>query len=352
MDISRKQTNTVRAGAITIGGKTAISIQTMWKDPLVSVDTGLVQRIGTLQSMGCDLLRFAVPDEKTAVLLGELQSQVGMPLVADIHFDHKIALICIDSGIAKIRINPGNIGAAWKVREIVQAAGSSATPVRIGVNGGSLPAKHKNNRDLPSAMVSTAEEEIEILESFGFSDIVISLKSSDPMVTLEANRIFSKRFSYPLHIGVTEAGPLIAGVVRSTYTVSKLLTDGIGDTIRISLSDDPENEIIAAREILGLLRLRKSGVNIISCPRCGRNGFDVQGFLSETRQFLYTIEKPLTVAIMGCEVNGPEEAKHADIGITGSGNKVLIFRAGKIISRVEYAKAAETFKEELRKLLL
>jgi len=340
----------VQVGSVTVGGDAPISIQTMWKRPLLRVDEALIAEVNRLQALGCDILRFAVPDLETADLLGELALRVSLPLVADIHFDHRLALRCLDYPIAKIRINPGNIGARWKVEEVVKKALDRGVPIRIGVNHGSLPRKFQELPDPAEALLAAAEEEIEILESLSFRTIIVSMKSSDTESTVEANRRFARLHSYPLHIGVTEAGPLIPGIVRSTIALFQLLREGIGSTVRISLSDSPETEISAARELLTALGLRKGGVRIISCPRCGRSGFDVQGFLKVVGERLLQDRRDLTIAVMGCVVNGPGESRHADLGITGSGDKVVLFRKGKIVQTVRPEEAVEAFLKEFESL--
>jgi len=340
----------VQVGSVTVGGDAPISIQTMWKRPLLRVDEALIAEVNRLHALGCDILRFAVPDLETADLLGELASRVSLPLVADIHFDHRLALRCLEYPIAKIRINPGNIGARWKVEEVVKKALDRGVPIRIGVNYGSLPRKFQELPDPAEALLAAAEEEVEVLESLSFRTIIVSMKSSDTESTVEANRRFAQRYSYPLHIGITEAGPLIPGIVRSTLALSQLLREGIGSTIRISLSDSPETEIIAARELVTTLGLRKGGVRIISCPRCGRSGFDVQGFLQVVGDRLQQDRRDLTIAVMGCVVNGPGESRHADLGITGSGDKVVLFRKGKIVQTVRPEEAVEAFLKEFENL--
>ena len=344
------KTKTIRVGALSIGGDSPITIQSMWKKPLTAVTDELAGEISSLAAMGCEILRFAVPDMASAEVLGELASRVSLPLVADIHFDYRLAMRCMDFAIAKIRINPGNIGARWKVEEVVRKALDKNVPIRVGVNHGSLPKHLAEEKDAGLAMVKAAEEEIEILEDLGFYNIIISLKSSDTESTVSANRLFAEKSSYPLHIGVTEAGPLIPGVVRSTLAVSDLLREGIGSTLRVSLSDTCETEVIAAREILSSLRLRKKGIRLVSCPRCGRAGFDVLGFLAKNYSRLMAIDKNLTVAVMGCVVNGPGEARHADLGITGAGGKVMIFRRGEAPITTDVCHAEEVFFNQLEAL--
>jgi len=354
---------------VFLGGGLPSVIQTMWKDRLSFSDLegesgkALVARIEGLKKMGCGLLRFAVPDLSAAEVLGNLASMVSIPLVADIHFDHKIALRCLDFPIAKVRINPGNIGGKAKVEQVVKKAAANSRPIRIGVNAGSLPADIRQSVDSGSlesaeALVMAAEREISDFYELGFKNILVSMKASSVADTIKANRIFAERSDVPLHVGVTEAGPLIAGVVRNAAALVALLKEGIGDTIRVSLSDTMENEVIAAREILETVRELKGsgessyprGVRIVSCPRCGRSGFDTHAFTALWQNRLYAIDKNITVAIMGCAVNGPEEARHADIGITGAGDKVLIFSKGKIIRTINAVEADAAFEEELRRL--
>ena len=345
-----KSPRPVKAGNLMIGGGFPLSVQTMWKEPLHEVSDALVDRIDTLVSMGLDILRFAVPDMETVSALKALAPRVKIPLVADIHFDYKLALASIAAGVSKVRINPGNIGAPWKVEEVVRAARDSDVAIRVGINAGSLPVVLRKENDRAKALISAAEAELDILERLGFHAVVFSLKSSDIESTIAANERFASLYDYPLHLGVTEAGPLIGGVVKSTVALSRLLQEGVGSTIRVSLSDEPESEVIAGREILSSLALRTGGVKIVSCPRCGRAGFDVHWFIEEMGQTLYSLGKDITVAVMGCEVNGPGEARHADIGITGTGNSIVIFRHGEVVRRVAKEEALSAFKEELKLL--
>jgi (E)-4-hydroxy-3-methylbut-2-enyl-diphosphate synthase len=308
-----------------------------------------LDEIELLSAFGCDLLRFAVPEMDTADRLGELAHAVKLPLVADIHFDHRIALRCMDYPIAKVRINPGNIGARWKVEEVVRKARDREISLRVGINAGSLPKTLAGEQDLASAMVAAAEEELEILAGLGFEQVVFSLKSSDIVETVRANILFSESHAYPLHLGLTEAGPLVTGIVRSTSTLEALLTRGIGDTIRVSLSDTPESEVLAGREILRICGLQTAGVRIVSCPTCGRAVFDVRGFVKKIYPLLASQTKNMTVAIMGCPVNGPGEARHTDLGITGSSKYAVIFKEGKIVRRVPANQALAAFEEEVEK---
>jgi len=350
---------------VYIGGDNPVVIQTMWKDRLSSEDLKgdtLIKQIETLDSMGCSLLRFAVPDIESARILGQLAGMVCMPLVADIHFDYKIALECMDFPIAKLRINPGNIGGKDKVSAVLEKAAAKKIPIRIGVNAGSLPQdlrlQVEEGMGTAPALVQAAEREMAVFKEHNFENFLVSMKASGIADTIEASRIFSQRTDTPLHIGVTEAGPLAAGIAANAAALCTLLTEGIGDTIRVSLSDTMENEVIAGREIIraasqlyaGNERLKRKGVRIVSCPRCGRHGFDTHGFTARWLPRLYCLDKDITVAIMGCEVNGPVEAQHADLGITGAGDKVLLFKHGKIIKTITAAAADTFFEEELNRL--
>jgi (E)-4-hydroxy-3-methylbut-2-enyl-diphosphate synthase len=252
--------------------------------------------------------------------------------------------------VHKIRINPGNIGASWKVREVLTAAGERGIPIRVGVNSGSLPKSLRGHGDTAEAMVEAAEMEMELFEKLSFRDVVYSIKSSDIDTTVRANRLFSQKYSFPLHLGVTEAGPLIPGVVKSSVAMSMLIREGIGDTIRVSLSDSPENEVITGMEILAASGIRIDRPNIVSCPRCGRSTFDTHAFVEELAPYLYGLRKKATIAVMGCVVNGPGEAREADLGITGAGKEIIIFRKGEIVKRVRREDALREFTEELEKL--
>jgi (E)-4-hydroxy-3-methylbut-2-enyl-diphosphate synthase len=342
----------------------------MWKDRLSFEDLegrageATLARIGQLKEMGCGLLRFAVPDLDAAEALGRLAGMVSLPLVADIHFDYRIALRCLDFPVAKIRINPGNIGSPDKVEAVLSKAGARGRPIRIGINAGSLPQdlrRRVDDGELESAraLVDAAERELAIFRQSGFSDVLVSMKASGIADTIKANRILTEREAAaggpPLHIGVTEAGPLIAGVTRSALAFAALLAEGIGDTIRVSLSDTMENEVIAGREILravsetaeGPAAVSCRGVRIVSCPRCGRHSFDTHGFTERWLPRLYSLDRDITIAVMGCVVNGPGEARHADLGITGAGDRVLIFRYGKVIRTIGVEEADTAFEEEL-----
>ncbi|MDR1325776.1 MAG: flavodoxin-dependent (E)-4-hydroxy-3-methylbut-2-enyl-diphosphate synthase [Treponema sp.] len=363
MRLSRTITIGGRANvsAVSIGGDLPIVIQTMWKNRLCFTDLegasgeAIVSRIAALQDMGCGLLRFAVPDIDAAEVLGTLAGMVSMPLVADIHFDYKIALRCLDFPIAKIRLNPGNIGGKDKTAQVLEKAVATGVPIRIGLNAGSLPQDlraqvDEKRLDRVEALVQAAERELAIFRDSAFDKVVVSMKASSVSDTIAANRLLADRTDAPLHIGVTEAGPLIAGVVRNTVALHTLLSTGIGDTIRVSLSDTMENEVIAGREILATLssnRVPRSGVTIISCPRCGRNSFDTHAFIERWKTALYALDKPLTIAVMGCVVNGPVEARSADLGITGVGGKVMLFQRGELLRTIDAKDADEAWREML-----
>lgn len=349
----QKRTKKVLIGEVPVGGGSPVSVQTMWKNPLPSSEEELGElalELARLKAIGCAFVRFAVPDGDSALRLARLSAISDMPLVADIHFDYRLALQCIEGGVRKVRINPGNIGVEWKVKEVIRAASDHGTPIRVGVNSGSLPRHLHDEADLAEAMVRAAEEELEIFERLGFSSLVFSLKASDINTTVRANVLFSERHPYPLHLGVTEAGPLIPGIVKSSIAMNTLLGEGIGDTIRVSLSDTPQNEVITGMEILGAAGLGPSRPVLISCPRCGRASFDTHAFTEKISPVLYTLEKAVTVAVMGCVVNGPGEAKHADLGITGAGKEIILFKHGQILKRVSPEEAYDVFIEELDRL--
>jgi (E)-4-hydroxy-3-methylbut-2-enyl-diphosphate synthase len=346
---TNKLTNMVLVGNIKIGGGAPVSVQTMWKEPLKK-NENIITQLQNLKKLGCDIIRFAVPDINAAEILGTIAAKSPMPIVADIHFDYKIALKCIDSGIHKIRINPGNIGAEWKVKEVIDKAKDKNIPIRVGVNSGSLPVKLRNNKDKVASMILAAEEEIEIFEKYNFKNVLFSLKSPEVAATISVNEMFAKKYSYPLHIGSTEAGPLIDGIVKNSAVLLNLLAKDIGSTVRVSLSSTPENEIIAGNSILHEAGKRDNVVNIVSCPKCARATFDVQDFISKIYDKIKRIEKQITVSIMGCAVNGPQEAKDADIGITGVGNSIVIFKKGEIIRRITSENVEEEFLREIEKL--
>lgn len=346
---------------IAIGGDAPVTIQTMWKESIAGLDndaekrTEIVKKINSLQMLGCDILRFAVPDTDSARALGAIAAETTMPLVADIHFDYRLALECLKGPVAAIRINPGNIGKREYVEAVVNACRAKGAAIRIGVNTGSLPKDLEAQVEAGTlgraeALSETAAREAAVFDELAFDQVVVSMKASSVRETIDANEKFAEKYDIPLHIGVTEAGPLITGIVKSTLAFSTLLNEGIGATIRVSLSSTPENEVIAGREILYECGKRSGGVRIVSCPRCGRQGFDVHAFVNRWQNELLALNKDITVAVMGCVVNGPGEGKHADIGIAGAGGKVIIFKKGKIVRTIDEKDADKVFREELQTL--
>jgi (E)-4-hydroxy-3-methylbut-2-enyl-diphosphate synthase len=346
----RNKTRKIYVGSVAVGGGSLISVQTMTKTDTRDVKS-TVRQIKSLQKAGCEIIRIAVPDIEAAKALGSIKKSVSIPVIADIHFDWRLALEAIKQGVDALRINPGNIGASWKVSEVVSAASARHIPIRIGVNAGSLSKKllAKYGHPTPEALVESAEEHINILEQLNFREIKVSLKASNIPTTVDAYRLFSRRFRYPLHIGISEAGPSFTGIIKSSVGLGILLAEGIGDTMRVSLSADPREEIRVAYEILKSLGLRTKGANIISCPTCGRCEIDIRGLASKVETRLKNIDKPITVAVMGCAVNGPGEAREADIGIAGGKGIGLLFRKGKIIKRIEEKELLNELMEEINK---
>lgn len=336
--MNRRKTSDIQVGSVGIGSSHKISIQTMYADPLPDHRDGqaydrLLSLLRSYATMGCSLIRFSYPDTHNREIFTKICAESPMPVVADIHFDYHLAIEALNCGAHKIRINPGNIGAKWKVEEVVRAAQDHGAAIRIGLNGGSLPHALRSG-DHATAMVETALEYIDWFESWSFTQSVISVKDTDADVTYRAYREIAERCSYPLHLGVTEAGGIIPAVARSTWVLGRLLSEGIGDTMRISITDDNIHEIAAAREIMRTVGLETDGIRLISCPRCGRSSFDSQGFLKQIQAKLLTIKAPLTVAIMGCQVNGPGEAAHADVAITGIGNRIFLYEKGNLVQEV------------------
>lgn len=350
MKIERRKSKVIKVGRIKIGGKNPIAIQSMantdTRKPKETLD-----QIKKLEKAGCEIVRLAVLDDKAASKLREIRRGTKMPLVADIHFNHKFALEAIASGFDKIRINPGNIGDVEKVKEVVKAAKSRKIPIRIGVNIGSLEknSEKKYGRSA-KAMVESAMSEIRVLEKLNFKDIVISLKASDVLRTVEAYQMISKKVPYPLHLGITEAGTPKAGIIKSSIGLGRILYDGIGDTIRVSLTANPVEEVRVGWEILKSLGLRKRGVNLISCPTCGRTQIDLIGLANKVEEKLETINKDITVAVMGCIVNGPGEAKEADLGVAGGKGAGILFKKGKILKTLPEEKLLEELFREIKKI--
>lgn len=348
----REETRSVQVGNLTIGGNNHVVIQSMCNTKTKNVEA-TIKQINALEQAGCELVRVAVFDKEDAYAIKEIKKGIHIPLVADIHFDYKLALIAIESGIDKVRINPGNIGSIEKVKAVVDACKEKHIPIRIGVNGGSLEKDilEKYGEPTPEGMVESAMKHVKILEDLDFHDIVISLKSSNAMLTIKAYELASKTFPYPLHVGVTEAGTALGGTIKSSLGIGTLLYEGIGNTIRVSLSDDPVEEIKVAKILLKELGLLKGVPTLVSCPTCGRIQYDLIPIAKEMEDFLKDIHLDITVAIMGCAVNGPGEARHADIGIAGGVGEGLLIKHGEIVKRVKQEDMVQTLKDEILKMV-
>ena len=344
----RRHTKKVMVGGVPVGGQSPISVQSM-----TSTDTrdasATLRQIRRLERAGCDIVRVAVPDEKAAAALSTIVKAARIPVIADIHFSHRLALLSLDAGVHGLRINPGNIGSASRVRQVVDAAAQCCVPIRIGINSGSLERDILKKYGTPcaEALAESALRNVELIERMGFDQIKISIKSTDVRTTIDAYRLVSKKTRYPLHIGVTEAGTLFSGTVKSSIGLGILLHDGIGDTLRVSLSADPVEEVRAGFAILQCLGLRQHGPELISCPTCGRRQIDVVKLAARVEKRLIRSRAPITVAVMGCEVNGPGEAREADIGIAGSSSCGVIFKKGRIVKRCAQDRVMDEFLREL-----
>ncbi|MBU0980148.1 MAG: flavodoxin-dependent (E)-4-hydroxy-3-methylbut-2-enyl-diphosphate synthase [Nanoarchaeota archaeon] len=340
------KTRKVKIGKLHIGGGSPISVQSMTNTDTKDVKATVAQ-INQLEDAGCEIIRVAVPDMESAKALKEIRQEINIPLVGDIHFDYRLALEAAKH-VDKLRINPGNIGDEEKISKVVFVAKEYSLPIRIGVNLGSLEKDMEARLGLTAgAMVESAKRHIEILEKNDFHDIVVSLKASDVNKTIEANRLFSKWHDYPLHLGITEAGTAFTGTINSSVGMGILLSQGIGDTIRVSLSGDPVEEVRAGWQILKALGLRQRGVSVIACPTCARNDIDVAAIAKELEEKTAGIKKPMKIAVMGCSVNGPGEAKEADLGVVGAGEKVLLYKDGKVIDKIEEKDIISTLLKEI-----
>jgi len=348
---SRKNTHVVKVGDVLIGGNNPVVIQSMCNTFTKDVES-TVRQIKALEEAGCEMVRVAVPDMESAKAIGEIKKQIKIPLVADIHFDYRLAIEAINQGIDKIRINPGNIGDIERVKLVTDLAKKKNIPIRIGVNSGSLQKEliEKYGKVTPEAMVESALTHIKILEECNFYDIVVSIKSSNVPFSIEAYRLLSQACDYPLHLGVTEAGTVYSGTVKSAVGIGSILSMGIGDTIRVSLTGNPVEEIKAAKEILKSLELRKFGVEFISCPTCGRTQIDLISLANKVEELCKGIDKEIKVAVMGCAVNGPGEAREADIGIAGGVGEGLIFKKGEILKKVKEEELLDALMSEIEKL--
>ena len=344
----RRKTRKVYYGNVAVGGGAPVTVQSMTNTKTADVEA-TVKQIRDLSAAGCEIIRVAVPDMEAAKKLGEIKEHIDIPLIADIHFDYRLALEAIEQGVDGLRLNPGNIGQAERIREIAHRAREAGIPIRVGVNSGSIEKGILAKYGGPTAegMVESALNQIRILEENDFQDIVISLKATDVMMTIRAYELMAEKVDYPFHIGITEAGTIWSGTIKSAAGIGALLSRGIGDTIRVSLTGDPLEEVRVGWQILKSLRLRKRGAEIISCPTCGRTEIDLISLANQVEKMLEKYDKEITVAVMGCVVNGPGEAREADIGIAGGRGVGLIFRKGEIIKKVPEAKLLEELEKEI-----
>ncbi len=354
ININRRSSKEISIGNVKIGGSNPIAIQSMCNTKTEDVKATVAQ-ILELEKAGCDIIRCAVPHMEAAKAFSEIKKNIHIPLVADIHFDYKLAIEAIKNGADKVRINPGNIGSSDKVHEVVLAAKEYGIPLRVGVNGGSLEKDlvAKYGGTTPEALVESALKEVDALEKFDFNNIVISIKSSDVLMSIKAHELIAKKTGYPLHVGITETGLVSTGSIKSAVGIGVILYEGIGDTIRVSLTGDPVHEVSAAKSILSSLGLKKGGINLVSCPTCGRTNIDLIGLAGKVQNLIDEITyngSDIKIAVMGCVVNGPGEARDADLGIAGGKGEGLIFKKGEIIKKVPESELLPAFKEELLKL--
>ncbi len=343
--ISRRISKEVKIGNVKIGGNNRIAIQSMTNTKTEDVEA-TVSQIRRLTAAGCDIIRCAVPTMEAARAIRSIKEKIEIPLVADIHFDHRLAVAAIENGADKIRINPGNIGSTDNVREVVEAAKAHNIPIRVGVNSGSLEKKYieKYGRVTPEGLVESALGQVEILEAMDFHDIVISIKASDVMTSVKAHELIASRTGYPLHVGITETGSLIGGNIKSSVGIGIILYEGIGDTIRVSLTADPEEEVRSAKHILRSLGLYRKGIEVVSCPTCGRTQIDLIGLAEQVEKLVAGYDLDIKVAVMGCAVNGPGEAREADLGIAGGKGEGLIFKKGEVLKKVPEEWLIEEFR--------
>ena len=350
MTMNRTQTRQVQVKNLEIGHNNHVIIQSMCNIETKKADE-VAKQILNLEKMGCELIRVSCMDMEDAKAIKDIKKQIHIPLVADIHFDYRLALACIEAGADKIRLNPGNIGSRENVEKVVKACKEKHIPIRIGINGGSLEKDIHEKYGKPTAqgMIESAKRHVKILEDLDFYDTVLSFKSSDPLLCIEAYRLAAKTFDYPLHLGVTEAGTTMTSAIKSSLALGTLLNEGIGNTIRISVNGAPEKEIPIVKELLKDCKLIKNVPNLIACPTCGRTQWDMEPVVNEVESYLQTIHKEVTVAIMGCAVNGPGEAKHADIAIAGGKKEGLLIKKGKIIEKIPQDQIVARLKEEIDK---
>jgi (E)-4-hydroxy-3-methylbut-2-enyl-diphosphate synthase len=351
--IPRRKTRKILVGSVKIGGGALVSVQSMTKTDTRDIHATVAQ-IRRLEKAGCEIVRVAVVDEEAGHAISEIKKEITIPLIADIHFHHHLAILAMKSGSDGLRINPGNIGGRDRLKSVVTEAKARSIPIRIGVNSGSVEKDllKRFKGATPEAMVMSAFRFIEWMEDFGFQQLKVSLKASDVLRTLEAYRLFSKQSDYPLHVGVTEAGRGTGALVKSSIGIGLLLNEGIGDTIRVSLTGDPVQEVAVGYEILRALKLRQHGVEIISCPTCGRCEIDVAGIVRQIEKKVKTVTCPLTVAVMGCVVNGPGEAREADLGIAGGKKVGVLFRKGEIVKKIKEKDFLDVLLREIRKMIV
>ena len=350
--INRTNTRTIKVGNIEIGGNNNVIIQSMCNTKTKNVED-TVNQILKLENAGCQMIRVACLDEEDAKAIKQIKEKIHIPIVADIHFDYKIALTAIEAGVDKIRINPGNIGSKERTKAVVEACKEKHIPIRIGVNGGSLEKDLLNKYGKPcaEAMIESAKNHIKILEELDFYDTCISLKASNLDLCIKAYEMAANTFNYPLHLGITEAGTAFSGTIKSSIGLGVLLRQGIGNTIRVSLSDDPIEEIKVAKEILKDCGLYKKSPTLVACPTCGRTGYDMIPIAKEMENFLQTLESDITVAVMGCVVNGPGEASNADIGIAGGKDEAVLFKKGKVIRKIPQERILTELKQEILEMI-
>lgn len=348
--MKRKRTKKVWVGDIPVGGDAPISVQSMTCTKTEDV-RATVEQIHRLEQAGCEIVRVAVPSMKAAEAIAEIKKEIRIPLVADIHFDYRLALKVLEIGVDKVRINPGNIGTRGRVERILKSAKERKVPIRIGVNAGSMEEKliRKYDGITAEGLVESALNHVQICEDVGCEDVIISIKASNVLLMIEANRLLSEKVNYPLHLGVTEAGTLRSGILRSAVGIGALLAEGIGDTIRVSLTSDPIEEVHAGYDILKSLHFRQHGLTVISCPTCGRLQTNLIPIVEEVEKNIHGVDKPLTLAIMGCAVNGPGEAKEADIGVACGKKSALLFKKGKVIRKIKEEEIVKILMEEVNK---
>lgn len=346
--MKRNETRSVQVGPLTMGGNNEVIIQSMCNVPTKNAQE-VIEQILELEKMGCQLIRVSCMDMEDAAAIKTIKENIHIPLVADIHFDYKLALACIENGVDKIRLNPGNIGSRSNVEKVVEACKKKHIPIRIGINSGSLEKDIHEKYGKPTAegMIESAKRHVEILESMDFYDTVLSFKSSDPILCIEAYRLAAETFDYPLHLGVTEAGTMMTSAIKSSLALGNLLLDGIGNTIRISVNGSPAKEIPIVKELLKDCNLLDNVPNLVACPTCGRTQWDMEPVVNWVENYLQQINKEMTVAIMGCAVNGPGEAKHADIAIAGGKDEGLLIKRGKVIKKIKQKEMIDVLKEEI-----